>query len=93
MKLFKFQPNNPGPLSFFTIAHDVNIAWEIVDKHIKRNYATGAGIPTHEARGWGPDIILITNDDWGEVAERGYGTDYYIASEGVLGDVLENNND
>lgn len=69
MKLYAFQPNGHGQLSFFVMAQSTDEAFEAVDKHIRTEY-TRNGVYTFEADGWGTDYYVLTVVDSGIVIEN-----------------------
>lgn len=70
MKLFAWQPNGHGELSWFVLAADELEARKAVEDEITRRLALHAGnserITEYECNGWGTDYYTLT------VADRGY---------------------
>jgi len=63
LKLYAFQPQGHGELSFFTIASSEDEARAAVDKHIKDTDCAWTN-------GWGTDYYKLTVVEVGQVIEN-----------------------
>lgn len=63
MKLYSFQPNGHGQLSFFVMAESKENAIAFVDKYIMENNLKDR----YETDGWGTDYYECTATDAGAV--------------------------
>jgi hypothetical protein len=72
MKLYAFQPNGHGELSFFTIAKNEDEAKEAVNKYVKDNYLKDGKL-NYRADGWGSDYYTLTVIEEGNVIENDNG--------------------
>lgn len=77
MKLYAWQPNGHGELSYFVCAANVDDAKASVEAEQRRLYALPLG-----------DVERITDFELG-----GWGTDYYTLTEVEPGVVVTNGND
>jgi len=69
MKLFAFEPNGHGQLSFYIIAENEKEAFELVDKYVKENYFKNNKYD-YEAEGWGTTYYILRKAKKGEVIEN-----------------------
>jgi len=69
MKLYAYQPDGHGEMSFFTIAESEEKARQVIDKHIKEKYFKD-GKYLYAAGGWETDYYILTVAEVGEVIEN-----------------------
>lgn len=69
MKLYAFQPNGHGELSFFTIAKNEDEAKKVINKYVEDNYLKNGKLD-YRAGGWGSDYYTLTEIEEGGVIEN-----------------------
>lgn len=71
MKLYAWQPNGHGQVSFFVVAPDEETARAAVEADIERRLARGVldddGMSQYECNGWGTDYYTLTVAEPGSV--------------------------
>jgi hypothetical protein len=69
IKLYAFEPNGNGELSFYTIAKNKKEAFDIVDKYVKEKHFSNNKFD-YDANGWGTDYYILTECEYGSIIEK-----------------------
>lgn len=69
MKLYAFQPNGHGEVSFFTIAKNEEEAKKVANKYVQDNYVIDEKLDYRVSR-WGTDYYILTVIEEGDILEN-----------------------